>query len=126
MIRRAATDTLYPSPEKAYLSAGLCLRRMNRSAEAEESLRRAVVIRPDLIGGLYNLAVLTYERGAYKDAEGYLLRYMRLANPSLESLVLGVRIARHNGDKVAEDSFLQQLRRRFPDAPQLQQLEAGR
>jgi type IV pilus assembly protein PilF len=124
MMQRAATDNMYQSPEKAYLSAGLCLRRMGRTGEAEESLRRAVLIRPDMIGALYNLAVLTYERGAYKDAETYLLRFMRLAQPALEALVLGVNIARKNGDKVAEDSFMQQLRRRFPDAPQLRELEA--
>jgi type IV pilus assembly protein PilF len=123
MMQRAATDNMYQSPEKAYLSSGLCLRRMGRIPEAEESLRRAVLIRPDMIGALYNLAVLTYDRGAYKDAENYLLRYMRLSQPSMEGLVLGVNIARKNGDKVAEDSFMQQLRRRFADAPQLRELE---
>ena len=124
MMERAAADTLYASPEKAFLSAGLCLRRAGRSAEAEDRLRRAVLIRPDLIGALYNLAELTFERGNPRDAEVYLLRYMRLAQPSLGALVLGVRIARAKGDKVAEDSFMQQLRRRFGDAPQLRQLEA--
>ena len=123
MMQRAATDNLYQSPEKAHLSSGLCLRRMGRLPEAEESLRRAVLIRPDMIGALYNLAILTYDRGAYKDAENYLLRYMRLSQPVLEGLVLGVKIARKNGDKVAEDSFMQQLRRRYADAPQLRELE---
>src|SRR5258708_24086745 len=61
LMQRATTDTLYPTPEKAYLSAGLCLRRMGRNTEAEDSLRRAVLIRPDLIGALYNLAVLSME-----------------------------------------------------------------
>jgi type IV pilus assembly protein PilF len=126
MMQRAATDNYYPTPEKAYLSAGLCLRRMGRAAEAEENLRRAVLIRPDLIGALYNLALITYDRGGYKDSESYLLRYMRLTQPSLEALVLGVRLARQNGDKVAEDSYMQQLRRRFAEAPQLQELEARR
>jgi type IV pilus assembly protein PilF len=126
MMQRAAADNYYPTPEKAYLSAGLCLRRMGRAAEAEESLRRAVLIRPDLIGALYNLALITYDRGAYKESEGYLLRYMRLTPASLEALVLGVRLARQNGDKVAEDSYMQQLRRRFADSPQLAELEARR
>jgi type IV pilus assembly protein PilF len=126
MMQKAAADNYYPTPEKAYLSAGMCLRRMGRSAEAEENLRRAVLIRPDLIGALYNLAVITYERGAYKDSEGYLLRYTQLAQPSLDALVLGVRLARQNGDKVAEDSYLQQIRRRFGDSPQLQELEKNR
>jgi type IV pilus assembly protein PilF len=117
-MQRAASDTRYLSPEKAFLSAGLCLRRMGRNDEAEESLRRAVLIRPDLIGALYNLAVIHFERGDLKNAENYLLRFMRLAVPNLESLVMGVKIARANKDSAAEISFLQQLRRRFPDAPQ--------
>jgi type IV pilus assembly protein PilF len=123
MMQKAASDNMYQSPEKAYLSAGLCLRRMGRSAEAEESLRRAVLIRPDLIGALFNLAVLAYERGAYKESETYLLRYMQLGQPALDALVLGVRLARQSGDKMIEDSYMQQLRRRFPDSPQLRELE---
>ena len=124
MMQRAATDTLYASPEKAHLSSGLCLRRAGRNAEAEDQLRRAVLIRPELIGALYNLALITYERGATKEAEGYLLRYMRLVGaPTQDALVLGVRIARKNGDRAAEDSYMQQLRRRFADSPQLRELE---
>jgi type IV pilus assembly protein PilF len=123
LMQRAAQDSQYSSPEKAYLSAGLCLRRMGRNDEAEQHLRRAVLIRPDMIGALFNLSVLNFERGQMKDAEIYLLRYMRLvATPNLESLVIGVKIARANSDSSAEQSFLQQLRRRFPDAPQAQEL----
>ena len=124
MMRRAATDTQYQTPEKAWFSIGLCLRRAGRAAEAEDALRRAVLIRPDMIGALYNLAQVTFERGAVKDADNYRQRFMRLATPNLEALVLGVRIARANGDKASEESFMQQLRRRFPDAPQLRELEA--
>jgi type IV pilus assembly protein PilF len=127
MMQRAAADSLYQSPEKAHLSAGLCLRRAGRNAEAEDQFRRAVLIRPELIGALYNLALVTYERGAIKDAETYLLRYMRMVGqPALEALVLGVQVARKNGDRAAEDSYMQQLRRRFADSPQLRELEARR
>jgi type IV pilus assembly protein PilF len=123
MMQRAANDTQYPTPEKAWLSIGLCQKRLGKNAEAEEALRRAVLIRPDMIGALYNLAQITYERGATKDAENYLARYTRLAASNLDGLILGVRIARANGDKASEDSYMQQIRRRFPDAPQLQELE---
>lgn len=123
LMRRAAQDNFYPTPEKAYLSAGLCLRRLGRDAEAEESLRRAVLIRPDLIGALYNLAIITFERGDMKTADGYLARYMRLTpQPPLAALVIGVKIARANKDGGAEQSFLQQMRRRFPDAPEAREL----
>jgi len=127
MLKRATTDTQYSTPEKAYLSAGLCLRRMHKDEEAEQYLRRAVTIRPDMIGALYNLAIIDYERGAYKDAENYLNRYMRLLNaPPLDGLVLGVRIARALKDSATEESFLQQMRRRFPDAPQTHELAEKR
>lgn len=126
MMMRAANDRSYSTPEKAFLSAGLCMRRMGRNPEAEDYLRRAVLIRPDLVGALFNLAAITYERGAYKDSEIYMTRYTRLAPPTLESLVLGVKIARANQDKNTEESNLQQLRRLFPDAPQLRELTEGR
>jgi type IV pilus assembly protein PilF len=126
MMDRAAADPLYRTPEKAYFSAGLCLRRMGRNQEAEERLRRAVLIRPDMVGALYNLADLTYARGATKDADNYLVRSMRLTAPSIEALVLGVKIARANGDKAAEASYMQQLHRRFPDEPQVRELEGTR
>jgi type IV pilus assembly protein PilF len=123
LMQRATTDTLYPTPEKAFLSAGLCLRRMGRVAEAEDYLRRAVLIRPDLIGALYNLAQLAYDRGSMEDAENYLLRYMRLTSqPTFDAIAMGVRIARSKKDSGAEQSFLQQLRRRFPDVPEAQEL----
>jgi type IV pilus assembly protein PilF len=123
LMRKASTDTLYASPEKAYLSTGLCLRRLGRMVEAEDALRRAVLIQPNLIGALYNLAQLSYERSSTKEAENYLLRYMRLTpQPNFESLVLGVKIARANNDPAAEQSYLQQLRRRFADLPEAQEL----
>jgi type IV pilus assembly protein PilF len=123
LMQRAANDNFYPTPEKAFLSMGLCLRRIGRNAEAEDALRRAVLIRPDLIGALYNLALITFERGSLTEAEIYLLRYMRLTpQPSFDALVIGVKIARSKNDSGAEQSFLQQLRRRFPDAPETVEL----
>lgn len=123
LLQRATTDTLYSTPEKAWLSAGLCLRRLGRTQEAEEYLHRAVLIRPDLMGALYNLAQLTYERGAMSEAETYLFRYMQLNQaPAIDALALGVKIARAKRDSAAEESYLQQMKRRYPDAPQTREL----
>ena len=115
---RVQSNTLYTTPEKALLNAGLCSRIAGSNAEAEDYLRRAVVFKPDLAGALYNLAEILYEKGSYKESENYLVRYMRLGEPTLSALVLGVKVARAQGEKMAEDSMSQQLRRRFPDAPQ--------
>ncbi len=124
-FKRVQADPLYVTPEKALLNAGLCSRINGRNAEAEDFLRRAVVFKPDLAGALYSLAELTFEKGSIKEAENYLNRYMRLGEPTLSALALGVKIARAQGDKVAADSMMQQLRRRFPDAPQTRELQQG-
>ena len=125
LFARVQTDTMYTTPEKAFLNAGLCARIRGRNAEAEGLLRRAVVFKPDLAGALYSLAEILFEKGAFKESENYLVRYMRLGEPTLSALVLGVRLARAQGEKMAEDSMSQQLRRRFPDAPQTRELLQG-
>jgi len=124
-FRRVQSDPLYTTPEKALLNAGLCARINGNNVDAEDYLRRAVTFRPDLAGALYSLSEILFEKGNLKEAEIYLNRYMRLGEPTLSGLVLGVRIARALGDKAAEDSMLQQLRRRFPDAPQTRDLLKG-
>lgn len=118
LLNKALANPLYPTPEKSLMSAGICTRKAGNLVEAESYLRRAVSIRPDLIGALYNLAEITFARGAAKDADAYITRYMRVANPNAEALHLAVKIARANGDGGAEQSYLQQMRRLFPDAPQ--------
>jgi type IV pilus assembly protein PilF len=122
MFARVQALPLYDTPEKPLLNAGLCSRLQGNAREAEDYLRRAVAVRPDLIAALFNLAEILYEKGSYKEAEIYLIRYMRLGEPTLAALALGVRIARAQGEKAAADSMLQQLRRRFPDAPQTREL----
>ncbi len=79
MLKSAASDPLYPTREKAYLSTGLCLRRMHQDARRRsEWLRRAVPMRPG-----HDRRALQPRRGRlraqdYKDAETYIARYMRL------------------------------------------------
>ena len=45
--------------------------------------------------------------------------------PSAESLWLALRIERKSGQKVAEQSFANQLRRRYPGSPEYQALQRG-
>ncbi len=120
---RVQANPLYATPEKPLLNAGLCSRIAGKNREAEDYLRRALLIRPDLIGALLTLAELTFEKGSLKESEAYFSRYTRLVGePNLNALVFGVKLARAMGDRAAEDSMMQQLRRRFPDAPQVREL----
>ena len=86
---------------------------------AEVQFRAAVQRQPLLAAGLYELAEIEFTRGNAREAEALIAKHNRLVqSPSADALLLGARIARLQGDKSAESSYAQQLRRRFPDAPQ--------
>ena len=52
-------------------------------------------------------------------------RYGRVVEPTAEGLWLAVRIERKLGDKTAENSYANQLRRRFPSSREYQQMQRG-
>jgi type IV pilus assembly protein PilF len=123
-FQRVMGDTLYPTPEKPLLNAGLCELKQGRNVEAESYLRRALAIQPTLVQALQAMAELSYRNGRLKDAENYIARYSRITEPNADMLLLAVKVARQSGDKANESSVIQQLRRRYPDSVQL--LEATR
>jgi type IV pilus assembly protein PilF len=118
-FRAALKDPLYNSPERAMHNAGVCARKAGDLATAEAQFRAALQRQPRYAPSLLELADLTFMQGRVKDAEALLIRHMQVMQASnADALLLGVRIARANGDRTAEVSYMQQLRRRFPDAPQ--------
>jgi type IV pilus assembly protein PilF len=118
-FQSALKNPLYATPERAYLNAGICARKLGNEAEAERNLRLALQIQPLLGPALFEMADISFKRVQLKDAENFLTRYNRATqNPTVEALYLGVRVSRALGDKSSEDSYVQQLKRRFPEAPE--------
>jgi type IV pilus assembly protein PilF len=115
----AVKNPLYNTPDVAYKNAGLCARQSGDVAAADEYFQRAVRINPSQPQALYNLADLAYARGDLPAAKGYLDRYMRVTPaPGPEQLYLGVQVERARGDRNAMLGYGNQLRRRFPGAPE--------
>lgn len=118
-FQAALKNPLYATPESALYNAGLCLKKANDIRGAEVQFRAAVQRQPLLAAGLYELAEIEFTRGNAREAEAFIARHNRLVQlPNADVLLLGARIARLQGDKSAESSYVQQLRRRFPDTPQ--------
>lgn len=116
---RALTNPVYATPERALYNKGVCAKRAGDMPLAESSLRGALRTRPTFAPAMYELAEMEFARGKMKEAENLLARHNELVQaPGVEPLFLGVRIARALGDRMAEASYVQQLRRRFPDATQ--------
>ena len=118
-FRAALKDPLYNSPERAMHNAGVCAQKAGDLATAESQFRAALQRQPLHAPSLLALSELAFAQGRTKDAEAMLIRHMQVMQASsADALLVGVKIARALGDKLAEISYVQQLRRRFPDSPQ--------
>lgn len=117
----AVKNPLYPTPQFAYMNAGLCSLRKNDVLNAEAYLRKALQIDPLLHAAAYQMALIEFNRNKFETAR-YYLRNSLIANPTAEVLWLGVRIARQLGDRDAEASQALELRRRYPDSDQTRAL----
>ena len=122
---QAIKNPLYAAPWRSYSAAGVCTLRSNNVKDAEQFFERALRMEPDERASLINLGQIRYKQGKMDEARRLVSRYNKLADPSAESLWLALRIERKSGQRVAEQSYASQLRRRFPGSAEYQALQRG-
>jgi type IV pilus assembly protein PilF len=122
----AIRNPLYAAPGRSYSAAGICSLRSKNLKDAEEFFQRALRLEPDDAAALLQLGQIRYAQGRMDEARRLVSRHNKLAAPSAESLWLALRIERRLGQRVAEQSFANQLRRRFPGSPEYQALQKGK
>lgn len=123
---QAVANPLYGAPWRSYSAAGQCSLRANNVKEAEDFFQRALKLDPDEPASLLKLGEIRYRQGQVEDARKLVARHNKLVSPTPESLWLAVRIERKLGERVAEQSYANQLRRRFPASPEYQSLQRGK
>jgi type IV pilus assembly protein PilF len=122
----AVKNPLYATPEKAYLNAGLCLKKFGKIGEAETYLKQALTIQPKMTEALVGMAELSFAKSDFAGAKSYFLRLSRFgAELSAADLFLAARVERKLGDKNAEASYKIQLRKRFPESRETQLMLSG-
>jgi len=122
----AVKNPLYPTPDRSYVNAGLCLLKKNDLAGAEDMFNKAFRVQPRNPQALYNLGSLSYGRGQLMEAKSYLAQLAQVSQDTAESLWLGLRVARKLGEKNDETTYALQLKRKFPNSIQAQMLMSGR
>ena len=100
----------------------MCLRAAHREDEAKQNLQRALAIKPNFAEAAYQLADLEFERGRLNDARAAVTHYTDSFDATPDLLLLGVRIARAMGDRVAADRYARSLRMDFPGSEQTRAL----
>ena len=122
---QAIRNPLYPAPWRSYSAAGTCSMRVKNLKDADEFFQRALKMEPDEPGALLQLGEIRFGQGRMEDARTLVARYNKLVAPSPESLWLALRIERKSGQRVAEQSYATQLRRRFPASDEYRKLQRG-
>ena len=119
---QAAKNPLYRTPEAAYTNIGVCLHAAHRDDEAKEYLSKALTVKPNFGEAAYQLANLDFERGHLNDARAAITHYTDSFEATPDLLLLGVRIARAMGDRVAAEHYSRALRMDFPSSDQTRAL----
>jgi len=122
---QAVRNPLYSTPWKSYSAAGQCALQKDNLKEAADYFGRALKLDPDEPNALLKLAIINYRTGEVAETRRLISRYNRITEPTAEALWLGVRLERKAGDRAAESSYANQLRRRFPNSREFQQLQRG-
>lgn len=121
----AIKNPLYPTPEKSYQNAGICAAKLGDLDAAEDYFQKALRLGPRGTKALVSLAEINYRRGRYDESRRQLGDLHRTGEITSESLWLALRTERRLGDRGAETGYAVQLRRRFPDSKEAQELKRG-
>jgi len=119
----ALKNPLYRTPDRSFLNAGICSRKIGKNKDAEEFFQRALAVQPGAPQALLALAEMNFADGRYSAAKRYFSEFSRRGdNLSAEQLWLAVRIERAVGDRNSEASYALQLSKQFPASREVQLL----
>jgi type IV pilus assembly protein PilF len=119
----AARNLNYRTPAVAYTNAGVCARKVKDPAKAEQHLRGALQADPGYGPALLELADFYLERGEALRSRAFLQRLREQGPADARTLLLSHKTEKTLGDERAAARFADELRRRFPNAPETIELD---
>jgi type IV pilus assembly protein PilF len=117
-----ARNALYRTPWIAFTNAGVCLRTAKRNADAARNFKQALQLRPNFAEAAFQLGDLEFGDGNLVDARKQVDTYLNAFEETPDLLLLGVRIARAQNDRVAAVVYGRRLRLDFPNSAQMKAL----
>lgn len=120
----ALNDPLYGRKTLTNLRAGECLMNMRTDRRgAEPYFQAALDANPRLARALYYMADISFARGNFLAARGYIERYFSVAPDTPQSLLLAVRIeSRLNAEDVARE-YATRLKKKFASSDEAEKLK---
>ncbi len=118
-FERAIKDPLYTTPERALYNAGVCAKRINDLAAAQNYFSQSLKRNAQFAPSQFELAEIAFTQMRFKEADALFSRFTGMVREQdAPSLLLGAKIARAMGDRNAEANYISQLKRRYPDSTQ--------
>lgn len=116
LFNDALAQPRYQAAAKTWMAKGLCLESAGQHKAAEQALFKAYEMDAGNPVVAYNLANVLYVQGEMTRAQFYIRRLNNSEQANAESLWLGIRIERAQGDQVAMQQLAGPLGRRFPES----------
>lgn len=117
----AAEDLGYELRPRAYEGMGRSALRLGDKSTATYALERALKLDASLPLANLEMAELQYQMQDYTMSRNYYQRYLQLTADvpqTAQSLWLGIRLERRNGDRNALASYELALKKLYPDSPE--------
>jgi type IV pilus assembly protein PilF len=122
----AARNLNYRTPAVAYTNAAICAREGKDLAGAEAHLRSALSANPRHPQALYEMADLQFARGEPLRSRAFLQRLREEVRPDARTLLLSYQTEQALGDERTATRFADQLRRDFPNSPEVLKLDEAK
>lgn len=127
LFDQALAQSTYRAPARTLLAKGVCEARAGRLLVAEKTLSRAFELDPASPVIAVNLSEVLYRNRELERARFYVKRVNDQPEQlNAQSVWLQLRIERKLGHTGIVDDLAIILRRKFPQAPETQALDAGR
>jgi type IV pilus assembly protein PilF len=121
----ALRDPLYKTPEVALINAGRCSLAFGDLAGADRYFRRAQATAPNNPQAIYGVALVTFKQGRPDEARTWIRRLTLQPPVAPEALYLAMCIEKKSGDRGAEQSYISQLKNRYPDSAETKAISSG-
>lgn len=127
LFDQALAQSTYRAPARTMLVKGVCEARAGRLLVAEKTLSRAFELDPGNPAVAVNLSEVLFRNNELQRARFYVKRVNdQPEQANAQSAWLLLRIERKLGNTAAVDDLGMQLRRKHPQSPETQALDAGR
>jgi type IV pilus assembly protein PilF len=125
LFARALKDPFYKTPAVANSNRGSCAIAAGNLELADDSLRRAVMLAPDMPDALYSMARLSFMQGDFLRARAFLQRFDATGKPAADGLLLGYQVEQKLGNARAANEYRQRLLAQFPDSEAARHLDGN-